>query len=374
MSELKIKVGVDVRDLKISATGARSYLESLLFEFKKPNNEFEFYFLDTKKEVYIGNNILLKLKEQFDYFYWKQIQLPRKAKKSGCKILFCSDFLVPLYSSGIKTIPVFHDAFFWEYPQHYNKIWLNLFKLLGLSAAKKAPYIITPTNYTKNQLLKYTNINVNQLVVVGEGPKTISKIEEVTISREINKIIQYQYILHVGTFEKRKNLPFLVNAFKFVQQNGYPNLKLVLVGKNSSKITLDDSTLIKETIINAQLQDSVILTGYLNDHEVEKIYQHAILYVFPSVNEGFGIPVLEAFKYRIPVLIANNSCLQEIAENAALSFNPYDQNDLINAILKILNDNSLREKFTQLGTDRLKHFSWDKSAKELMHLFKKAIS
>jgi glycosyltransferase involved in cell wall biosynthesis len=66
--------------------------------------------------------------------------------------------------------------------------------------------------------------------------------------------------------------------------------------------------------------------------------------------------------------------LQEIAENAALSFNPYDQNDLINAILKILNDNSLREKFIQLGTDRLKHFSWDKSAKELMHLFKKAIS
>lgn len=372
MSELKIKVAVDVRDLKVAASGARSYLESLIIEFKKPNEEFDFYFLDTERDVYTGSNIFLKLKEQFNYFYWKQIQLPKKAKELGCQILFCSDFLVPLYSKGIKTIPVFHDAFFWEFPHHYNYFWLSAFKYFVLLAAKKSTFIVTPTHYTKSQLLKFTILKSNQIVVVGEGPKTILKIKEVYVKPHLEKVLQNKYLLHVGTFEKRKNLPFLISAFKFVLENGYPNLKLVLVGKASNKITLDDSVKIKETIFNEQLQDSVILTGYLNDQEVEIMYQHATLYVFPSINEGFGIPVLEAFKYKVPLLIADNTCLPEITSNAGMLFNPYNKKELSNAILKLLKDTSLRENFIQLGTKRLENFSWDITAKDLMELFKKA--
>jgi glycosyltransferase involved in cell wall biosynthesis len=178
----------------------------------------------------------------------------------------------------------------------------------------------------------------------------------------------------VGTLEKRKNLPALIHAFKMVKQSGFTNLKLVLVGKASNKITLDDSETIKDAIHQEQLSKEVILTGYLNDQEVQKMYQNAQLYVFPSINEGFGIPVLEAFKYHIPVVIANNTCLPEVAGLGAKSFNPFDVVDIANTLQLVLNDQTLRESYIDKGNEQLQKFSWEKTAQSLIQLFKKAAS
>ena len=375
MSMEIIKVAVDVRDLQISASGARSYLESVIIEFKKEHPGFAFYFLDATTKAYTGNHFLLKLKEQLSYFLWKQFVLPYQAKQLGCRVLFCSDFMVPYFSLGIKTIPVFHDAFFWEYPEHYNKYWLLFFRNLGLAAAKKSAYVVTPTQYASNQLAKYTGINPNKIQVIGEAPKTIANsISENETTAIVKQILNLNYILHVGTLEKRKNLVALIQAFKIVRENGFPNLKLVLVGKASNKITLDDSSAIKDTINQQQLTNEVILTDYLCDAEVQQLYQKAKLYVFPSINEGFGIPVLEAFKYQVPLVIANNTCLPEVAGQGAKSFNPFSVQDMANAISTLLKDEALRQTYIEKGNAQLQNFSWDKTAGALMQLFKKAVA
>jgi glycosyltransferase involved in cell wall biosynthesis len=390
MSNTPIKVAVDVRDLQIAASGARSYLESLVIEFKKEHAGCSFYFLDAKTKAYTGNHFLLKLKEQLSYFLWKQFVLPYQAKQLGCRVLFCSDFMVPYFSLGIKTIPVFHDAFFWEYPQHYNKYWLLFFRNLGLAAAKKSAFVVTPTHYASNQLSKYTGIPQGKIVVIGEAPKTTNHPNKEHLNKDnqnkddqkniqlvpttTKNILNTDYILHVGTLEKRKNLPALIHAFKIVQQSGFPNLKLVLVGKASNKITLDDSAAITDAINQEQLSRDVVLTGYLNDDEVQVIYQKAKLYVFPSINEGFGIPVLEAFKYKVPVVIANNTCLPEVAGKGAKSFNPFSVQDMANAIITLLKDEPLRQTYIEKGNAQLKNFSWEKTAQSLMQLFKKAVA
>ena len=375
MSMEIIKVAVDVRDLQISASGARSYLESVIIEFKKEHPGFAFYFLDAKTKAYTGNHFLLKLKEQLSYFLWKQFVLPYQAKQLGCRVLFCSDFMVPYFSLGIKTIPVFHDAFFWEYPEHYNKYWLVFFRNLGLAAAKKSAYVVAPTQYASNQLATYTGINPNKIQVIGEAPKTIATlISQNETTAIVKQILNLDYILHVGTLEKRKNLVALIQAFKIVRENGFPNLKLVLVGKASNKITLDDSSAIKEAIMQQQLTNDVILTDYLCDAEVQQLYQKAKLYVFPSINEGFGIPVLEAFKYQVPVVIANNTCLPEVAGQGAKSFNPFSVKDMANAISTLLKDEALRQTYIEKGNAQLQNFSWDKTAGALMQLFKKAVA
>ena len=373
MSKPAINVAVDIRDLQIAASGARSYLQSLIIEFKKEHPGLIFYFLDTKTKAYTGNHFLLKVKEQFSYFFWKQFLLPFKSKLLGCKVIFCSDFMVPYFSLGIKTIPVFHDALFWEYPQHYNKYWLVFFRNLGLAAAKKSAFIITPTKYTSNQLSKFTGITPSKMIVIGEAPKTITgQKKEDQVATSVHDILTLDYILHVGTLEKRKNIPALIHAFKIVRQSGFTNLKLVLVGKASNKITLDDSETIKDVIHQEQLSKEVILTGYLNDQEVQKMYQNAKLYVFPSINEGFGIPVLEAFKYNTPVVIANNTCLPEVAGLGAKSFNPFDVVDIANTLQLVLNDQTLRESYIDKGNEQLQKFSWEKTAQSLIQLFKKA--
>ena len=375
MSMEIIKVAVDVRDLQISASGARSYLESVIIEFKKEHPGFAFYFLDATTKAYTGNHFLLKLKEQLSYFLWKQFVLPYQAKQLGCRVLFCSDFMVPYFSLGIKTIPVFHDAFFWEYPEHYNKYWLLFFRNLGLAAAKKSAYVVAPTQYASNQLAKYTGINPNKIQVIGEAPKTIdTSISDNETSKIVKQILNLDYILHVGTLEKRKNLTALIQAFKIVRDNGFPNLKLVLVGKASNKITLDDSGAIKNAIKEQQLTNEVILTDYLGDAEVQQLYQKAKLYVFPSINEGFGIPVLEAFKYQLPVVIANNTCLPEVAGQGAKSFNPFSVQDMANAISTLLKDEPLRQTYIEKGNAQLRNFTWDKTAVALMQLFKKAVA
>ena len=375
MSMEIIKVAVDVRDLQISASGARSYLESVIIEFKKEHPGFAFYFLDATTKAYTGNHFLLKLKEQLSYFLWKQFLLPYQAKQLGCRVLFCSDFMVPYFSLGIKTIPVFHDAFFWEYPEHYNKYWLLFFRNLGLAAAKKSAYVVTPTQYASNQLAKYTGINPNKIQVIGEAPKTIATlISQNETTAIVKQILNLDYILHIGTLEKRKNLVALIQAFKIVRENGFPNLKLVLVGKASNKITLDDSSAIKEAIKEQHLTNDVILTDYLCDAEVQQLYQKAKLYVFPSINEGFGIPVLEAFKYQVPVVIANNTCLPEVAGQGAKSFNPFSVQDMANAIGSVLKDEPLRQSYIEKGNAQLQNFSWDKTAGALMQLFKKAVA
>jgi glycosyltransferase involved in cell wall biosynthesis len=375
MSNTPIKVAVDIRDLQIAASGARSYLESLVIEFKKEHAGCSFYFLDAKTKAYTGNHFLLKLKEQLSYFLWKQFVLPYQAKQLGCRVLFCSDFMVPYFSLGIKTIPVFHDAFFWEYPEHYNKYWLVFFRNLGLAAAKKSAYVVAPTQYASNQLAKYTGINPNKIQVIGEAPKTIANsISENETTAIVKQILNLNYILHVGTLEKRKNLVALIQAFKIVRENGFPNLKLVLVGKASNKITLDDSSAIKEAIMQQQLTNDVILTDYLGDAYVQQLYQKAKLYVFPSINEGFGIPVLEAFKYQVPVVIANNTCLPEVAGQGAKSFNPFSVQDMANAISTLLKDEALRQTYIEKGNAQLQNFSWDKTAGALMQLFKKAVA
>ena len=375
MSMEIIKVAVDVRDLQISASGARSYLESVIIEFKKEHPGFAFYFLDATTKAYTGNHFLLKLKEQLSYFLWKQFVLPYQAKQLGCRVLFCSDFMVPYFSLGIKTIPVFHDAFFWEYPEHYNKYWLLFFRNLGLAAAKKSAFVVAPTQYASNQLAKYTGINPNKIQVIGEAPKTIdTSISQNETTAIVKQILNLDYILHVGTLEKRKNLVALIQAFKIVRENGFPNLKLVLVGKASNKITLDDSSAIKDAIMQQQLTNDVILTDYLGDADVQQLYQKAKLYVFPSINEGFGIPVLEAFKYQVPVVIANNTCLPEVAGQGAKSFNPFSVQDMANAIGAVLKDEPLRQTYIEKGNAQLQNFTWEKTAASLMQLFKKAVA
>lgn len=366
----KIKVGVDTRDLQIAKTGVKTYLEELCKEFAKPDEAFEFVFINNRIPVYTGSNKLGKLIEHFRFQLWKQIILPIKAYLKGCDILFCTDFFVPFFSGGIITVPVFHDAFFWEYPHHYNKYWRTLFIQLGLRAAKKSAFIITPTQYTQEQITRYSGIGKEKIIPIHEGPKRFETAGASTLEEPLNAdLIGKPYLFHIGTAEKRKNLPFLIKAFAELTDQ---NLRLVLAGQFTNKSTIDDGANILATIEACNVKDRVILTGYLPDEAIPAYYTHAACYVFPSLNEGFGIPILEAFQYGCPVLIANNSCLPEVAGDAALAFDPTDQAALVAQLKEVLSNAKLRDTLITKGKERVKQFTWESAAEEIKALFKQA--
>ncbi len=122
------------------------------------------------------------------------------------------------------------------------------------------------------------------------------------------------------------------------------------------------------------LKEHVVFTGYLSDNQTATLYKHAALYVFPSINEGFGIPILEAFAHKVPVLVSNNSCLPEVADNAAICFDPTNPTALSKLIAQTLNDPAVIQSLQQRGTERLTHFSWRKTLDALEAVFQRSIN
>lgn len=368
-----LTIGVDIRDLRVAKTGTRTYLEEICKAFKQLEcTDIKFKFLDVNIPVYSGNNKFLKLSEHARFQLWKQVMLPLKALVKGCDIVFCTDNFVPLVHLGFKTIPVFHDAFFWETPENYGKLWLKLYHNTAVPAAHRSVAVITPTQYAKKQINHYTHIAKDKLIMVPEGPKSMP--ENTTGADELLQsfsIAKNQYILHVGSMFKRKNIAALIYAFGKLKASGnYNSLKLVLAGSAPNQHESAYQEIINAIEITGT-QTDVVMTGYLNDNDLSLLYKNALLYAFPSINEGFGIPILEAFKNNLPVLVANNTCLPEVGGDAVIQFDPFDINDICQKIKMVVDDERLRAELIRKGSLRLQDFSWQKAAAQLVELFKK---
>lgn len=370
----KIRVGLDIRDLRIAKTGSRTYLEEIYNQFKSNRYDCEFVYFDTSFPVYTGRYKAFKLIEHIRFFIWKQLILPVKARINKCDILFCTDYFVPYFTPGFKAIPVFYDAFFYEYSGHYNSYWLKLFKWIGVNAAKKAPLIITITEYTRNRISYFTGIDRSKIKSIHLAPKKMAVAEIDPGFSPSFKIPTSKFILHVGTQEKRKNLVRLIEAFKLLQLAGHTDYSLVLVGQPSPKMDMDDSAAIQEAIDRLDLRKYVITAGYVSDNDLAYFYKHACMYAFPSINEGFGLPVLEAFHHRLPVIVADNTCLPEVGGDAVLCFDPFNVEDISRKMKELIENDQLRSELVSKGSERLKLFSWEKNAEELIKTFKAAVN
>lgn len=370
-----MKLGIDVRDLKTSTTGQKTYLEEICNALiKESSQEIEICLLDTSIPIFKGNSKAIKILEQLNLHFWKQFILPIKAALHKCDIVFCTDYFVPYIHLGYKTAVVFHDAFFYEHKEHYHPIFIWLFKNIALPSAKRSSFIITPSLYAKKQIIHYyKSLPVQNIVTVYEGPKTldqkINSLNHAAVLQNLS-IGTKPYLLHVGVMNKRKNIPFLLKAFAKLINQGY-DYHLVLAGPLKTSVYISDQEQINNTIIALQLENRVRLTGYLTNEELAVLYSNAELYIFPSLNEGFGLPVLEAFQFDLPVLVANNSSLPEIGSDAVVSFDPYHEEDLIAKIKMLQEDPDFKQALIEKGQSRLSQFSWNNAAKEILALFSK---
>ena len=353
-----IKIALDCRDINIATTGTHTYLSELMAAFNKQhNNQVSFVFIKPFIAVMPGNNAFAKLIRHFQFFFYKQITLPVLTFINGASVLICTDYVAPVFTPGFKTIVVFHDAFFWEYPLHYSALWLHMFKSAALAGAKKSMAVIAPSEYAKKQIALHTGINAAHIKVVYEAPKTFAPTKS-QINPQSSPQESAPYFLHVGTLAKHKNLPLLIEAFAKLDKH----LKLVLVGGAPSSVHNSDVPNIKAAIQKHNLQNQVILTGYLSNSKVANWYANALGYVFPSYNEGFGLPILEAMQYKLPIIAANNTCLPEIAQGGALYFDPSNTDQLAVQMQAIVTNTPAVMATLDAQPAVLQQFSWNKAA------------
>jgi glycosyltransferase involved in cell wall biosynthesis len=176
------------------------------------------------------------------------------------------------------------------------------------------------------------------------------------------------YILYVGSIEPRKNLLRLLQAYARLRKD-LPGWKLVLVGaRNAWK-----STPISEEMRKLNLAPWVQLTGYIPEEDLPALYNGAGLFAFPSLYEGFGLPVLEAMACGTPVITSNVSSLPEVAGDAALLVDPYNVEEIAAAMVNVLSDQELSEDLHRRGLERSKEFSWERTAQQTLEVYKKVL-
>lgn len=179
-----------------------------------------------------------------------------------------------------------------------------------------------------------------------------------------------KYILFIGTIQPRKNLKRLIEAFN-IYLSSSPSPKLG-EGKSRGEVRLVIAGKLGwgygEVLDEAKKNKNVIITGYVSDAERDSLLQHALVYVQPSITEGFGLPILEAMRAGVPVVSSNGGALPEIVGDAGLLFDPLDVSDLSDKLSKVLSNLKLRKQLITKGHLRIKNFSWEKAARETYNI------
>lgn len=368
-----MKVLLDLQYLNVATTGIKTYMMELAHAaIAYPHPDIEWVFSHDPQaqiadQTFKGpQSKIQRLNYHLDYFRWKEFQLPDLIKKHQPDVLICPDFVSPVASLSCRRLTVIHDAFFWQMPQNYPKWWRTYFLRLIIKGLKQDTTLITTTEYSKTSLEKHLG-KKHPISVIYQAPKTLKNGLDTTFLAE-NGLESQKFFLHIGTFDKRKNLPLLVRAFDQFLQKTKADFKLVLAGGAGQSALMNDYPVVENLIEELGLQEKVLLTGYLTDNRVKTLYQNAFAYVFPSENEGFGIPILEAMENGIPVIHSDQSALMEVAGDAGLAFKTGDQGDLMEKMIILSLDNDQINSMIRKGLEQSKKFSAQKFIEEFQNI------
>lgn len=372
-----MKVSIELQPCLKNKSGIGIYTYELTKRLQSFGNiEFEgniFNFLNRnniEKDIE-GLNIKKNVCTLFPYGIYRRIwrHIPIKynflfRKKTDIYQFF--NFIVPPNISG-KVITTIHDLTYILYPDTMDEKNRRSLEQDMHHTVINADYIITISESSRRDIIKHLGVTENKIQVIYPGVDEVYK--KVLSSEEINDVkkkynIPGKYLLYLGTLEPRKNIETIIRAYNSFKKSHKEDIKLVLAGK---KGWLYES--IFKLVKDFGIESEVIFTDYIDDTDKAPLYQGAEIFLFPSLYEGFGIPVIEAMASRIPVITSNSSSLPEVAGNAAIITEPLDYKKISASIERILNEDGLREKMINEGIKQAEKFNWDSSAEKLKNIY-----
>lgn len=368
-------IGIDGNEANVDQhVGVSVYTLNLLEYFHQQaskDTQFRIYLKESPKETLPPESEYFQYRVIKGKFLWSRIHLPLELNlKKEIDVFFAPAHYSPPFCP-VPLVVTIHDLAFFYFPHEFLK--KDLYKLQNWTknSIEKAKKVISVSKWTKRDLMKYYELPEEKIAVVYNGFEknhpAIQPIETKDVLRTFN-LKPEKYLLYVGTIQPRKNIRFLIKTFKkFHSVNS--DYKLVLTGKKG--------WLYEEIYTEVEqqgLKDAVVFTGYLSDPEVIQLYNHAFCFTFPSLYEGFGIPILEAMSFGCPVISSFASSLPEIGGEACLYFDPETERDFYDDLVSLKDNQKLREELITKGKERIKEFSWEKSAEETLEILKAAIS
>jgi len=318
------------------------------------------------------SNVKIVIVPGITYTDWEQIFLPIYARKCKIDILHSTSNTAPIMYAG-KTVITLHDVIFLEPNQmastasFYQNLGKVYRKYIVPKVIRKANHVITVSNFERERIHSLMSIDLKKISVVynsfGNHFSDIvheGKAKEIRTKYKLPK----EYIFYIGNTDPKKNIVTTMRAYlKYCMMVAEP---LPLVIADISESFLD--AVLKESNTKS-LRNKIQLTGYIDNADLPSIYASATLFLYLSLRESFGIPLLESMASGTPVISSYNSALPEIAGDAAVYVNPTDEKNIGQAMANILGDSALVARLKQKGFERVLHFDWSFSASKLISLY-----
>ncbi len=301
---------------------------------------------------------------------WEQTRFSSLIHRARIDLLHSLHYTKPL-SLPCASVVTFHDMTFFFYPQLHTRTKRWFFPIAMRISARQADGIITVSESTRRDAIQLLGIDPGKIFATQLGVEPMFRVieGEASLSDIAAKYgLPENFILYLGTIEPRKNLPNLIDAFNILVEKGLQQ-KLVLAGKFGWMYE-EVLTLVRDH----GLKDHIIFPGYIEQDDLPMVYNLASLFVYPTIYEGFGLPVLEAMACGVPVVTSDIASLPEIVGEAGLLVPPGDVNALSEAISRGMNDEELRTNLRRAGIQRAKKFRWERTAELTQQVYEKVLN
>ncbi len=371
-----MRIGFDAKRAFLNASGLGNYSRNMISYLTKqfPDNE---YFLFTPKPSdrfdFVEDNVAQTILPQTTFHktfpsYWRT-NLTGELQKYNLDIFHGLSNEIPynIQKSPLKSVVTIHDLIFLRYPNLYKRIDRNIYEKKFRYACEHADKVIAISEQTKRDIMDFFGTDESKISVVYQGCNPVfyqkSKQEEQEKIKKKFKLPE-QYILTVGTIEERKNTLQIVKAL----HKHHIDIPLVLAGRLTPY-----ADKIKSYIRENQMKNQVLLLHEVETAELPALYQMSDIFVYPSIFEGFGIPIIEALNSGVPVITSREGCFSEAGGPDSLYVDPENVDELAEAINHILSDNMLQDKMIKKGHEHALNFRKEKIAKDLMAVYKQVL-
>lgn len=378
-----MRIVFDGANLSGSRTGVGYYTKNLLVEMCRQAPDDQFFLHDLAlRQFAINEPFHLPLEESG---FYRSLQHPlalmlflrvvrgvygrirHSVHLNECDVFFGPNFR-GAFAPGLKTVITVHDMAHEYYPETVQDHVLKYFRTDFPSQVERSHLIIAVSETTRRDVINFLNVPEEKVKVVYNGVSSeFRPVTDVARRAEVRQryALPEHFLLMVGSIQPRKNVTGVLSAVgRLVRKSPSSPLHLVLAGGSSWK-----SDELKKIISDNGLTDYVHFTGYVPEEDLTTLYSMSDIFLFPSLYEGFGLPVIEAMACGVPVVTSNSSCLPEIAGDAAILVDPHNHDDIADGIERLLMDQELRNVCTERGLARAQKFSWENAGRQLLEIF-----
>ncbi|MQL51388.1 glycosyltransferase [Desulfofundulus thermobenzoicus] len=366
-----MRIGIDARyALRKTRRGIGNYIFNLLSEFKRLHLKDFTYCLYADRmadtgvmEYFHDGPFEMRILSAPNLALWEQFALPIAARRDRLDVLHCPANIAPVVFKPCPIVTTIHDVIEFR-RREFGDIRLTLrhrisrFYRMGVlpRVTKVSDLIITVSEFSRRDIADVLGVPLGKIKVTYEAPVEIPASGR-DYTKERPPGLKGDYIFALGAVDKRKNTAFLLNAY-----NGLPEAV-------KSRVSLVVAGVEKPNLFASLAGKGIHLYGYMPDEIVASLYRNALFFVYPSLYEGFGLPVLEAMRHGVPVLCSGTTAVGEVAGGAALVFDPTDITDLHNKMLMLIENPALRQELVEKGNVHVTSFSWQRCAKETLALY-----